>query len=310
MLGGWEWLPAQREAVTVERVVYQGAKHLSEDDLNELTGIRTGTPLDPVANKAACRKIEQRYNEDGRPLAHCDLLKGGTPGDTEVVFNITEGPKVKVSAILFEGNTFVSGPVLATLINSSRAILGVGGTYNRAMTEADVHELEKYYRSFGFQDVRVALERQWCPETGSVALVFHIREGERRRVRDMSHEALEGPCKVKAGDYFSTEVTGAEVCPQGGRGHAKDEPGLMEVRYEIEEQPSARIPLKPGAVLHYPDRRTAEMNLTRLSIFVDPEGKVRATVTVLEPAGASPVKGVSAPVREGQTGAKATAPPR
>src|SRR4051812_2156641 len=135
----------------VQEVVYQGAKHLSDDDLNSITGIRKGAPLNPHANKVACLNIVRRLNEDGRPFASCDLLSGAEPGDTKVVFNITEGHKVKVKDVRFEGNTFVSGAVLKTHVNTSNGFLGLlGNTYNGAMVDADVGALETYYRSFGY----------------------------------------------------------------------------------------------------------------------------------------------------------------
>jgi outer membrane protein assembly complex protein YaeT len=333
---------------TVERVVYQGAKHLKEDDLQQLTGIRKGGPLNPIANKVACGKIVARYNEDGRPFATCDLLKGGEPGDTEVIFNITEGPKVKVKAIKFEGNTFVRGAVLATHLNSSHAILGLGGTYNPAMAEADVNELEKYYRSFGFQDVHVALERQWSPEPGFVTLVFHVHEGLRYHVKDvpqvtgvksMPNEVLEAMSKVKAGDFYNQSTIdadqarikdyigymGRDVRTQAVPVFTRDVPGLMEVRYEVEERAPAyvgqifiignertrqnvilrQVPLYPGQLLTYPDLRAAERNLARLGIFdSSPDGAVHPTVTAVDnPQNPdSPYKDIQITVQEANTG--------
>ena len=74
-------------------------------------------PLDPVTNKLACKAIIAKLNEDGRPFASCQLLRGDKPGDTDVVFNIGEGPVVKISSISFTGNTFVAGSVLGTHVN-------------------------------------------------------------------------------------------------------------------------------------------------------------------------------------------------
>src|SRR5262245_45372002 len=38
----------------VQEVIYQGAKHLKPDELESITGIRKGFPLNPIANKQAC----------------------------------------------------------------------------------------------------------------------------------------------------------------------------------------------------------------------------------------------------------------
>jgi outer membrane protein assembly complex protein YaeT len=336
---------------TVEEVVYQGAKHLKDDDLSQLTGVRKGAPLNPYANKVACKKIVARLNEDGRPFATCDLLAGGEEGDTRVVFNITEGPKVKVGGVEFVGNTFVSGAVLLTHVTSSNGPLhlGVFGTpYNPAMVDDDVNKLVTYYRSFGFHDVHVSREVRWAPDGRNVVVVFHVEEGTRYRVQGvptvegvkfMPGEVFTAMSKVKAGDYYSQQTIdgdltrikdyigymGREVRAQAIPVWSREVPGLVNVQYEVEERPPARVgqifiigndrtrqnvilrqvPLYPGQVLTYPDLRVAERNLARLNIFtVSPDGATRPTVSVRDnPADPdSEFKDVFVNVQEDNTG--------
>jgi outer membrane protein assembly factor BamA len=93
----------------VKQVVYHGSHHLGKADQisKDITHIFEGEPLDPLKNKMACQAIVNKLNEDGRPFGACELLKGDQPGDTDVVFNISEGPQAKITGIGFEGNTFV-----------------------------------------------------------------------------------------------------------------------------------------------------------------------------------------------------------
>jgi outer membrane protein assembly complex protein YaeT len=252
---------------TVEKVTYRGNHNLSNDDLETITGIRKGSPLNPMANKIACRRIIQRYNEDGRPFASCELLKGGEPGDTEVAFNIFEGSKVRVHDISFTGNTFVSGPVLAQRINSSQQFLhipGLGGTFNKLMAENDVHELIKYYRAFGYHDVKVNLEPIYSGDGSEVSLVFHIQEGVRYRVADTPHvvgvktaapEALEAIGKMKAGEFYdqakiegdTKRITdyigykGVKADIQPIPVFSPEHPGIVNVNYEVKEYQPARV---------------------------------------------------------------------
>jgi outer membrane protein assembly complex protein YaeT len=252
---------------SVEKVTYRGNHNLSNDELEQITGIRKGAPLNPLANKVACRRIIGRYNEDGRPFASCELLKGGEPGDTEVVFNIFEGPKVRVRDISFTGNTFVSGPVLAQHVNSSRQFLGIpglGGTFNKMMAENDVHELIKYYRAFGYHDVKVNLEPIYSGDGREVSIVFHISEGVRYRVADTPHvvgvksvsrEALEAIGKMKAGEFYDQakiDRDTARICDYIGYGGRKttamaipvyspEQPGMVQVNYEVREEQPARV---------------------------------------------------------------------
>jgi outer membrane protein assembly complex protein YaeT len=276
-------LYVQDYAQAVEKVTYQGAKHLKDDELNELTQVRVGAPLNPLANKTACQRIVARYNELGRPFASCVLLKGGQPGDKEVVFQITEGREVVVRAIRFEGNTFVSGGVLATHIHSSHQILWLfSGKYQPPMVEADVNELEKYYRSFGFHDVKVSREVQWDSSGESIVLVFHIHEGLRYKVLDVPqvvgaksvpHEQLEAMSKVSANSYYNETTVQKDVLTlkdyYGFMGQpakveaipvwSLDTPGVCRVQYQVEERP----PDKVGQIFIVGNERTRDNVILR-----------------------------------------------
>jgi outer membrane protein assembly complex protein YaeT len=334
----------------LKSVTYQGNISLKNDELNEITGVRVGMPCNTIAHKVACRKIMQRYAEEGRPYAFCELLKGGEPGDTEVIFSITEGPKVRIRAIEFQGNTFVSGPVLKTHMQSSTMFLGlrVGGTYNAAMLDHDINELIKYYRGFGYHDVRISRDLVPSPDGRDVTVVLHIHEGVRYRVADsprvegvksMPRETFEAMGKMKAGQYYDQAtvdgdtnrirdwlgVTGRQAAVTAVPVYSKDDPGLVQLRYEVEERPPARVgqifivgnertrqnvilrqvPLYPGQVLSFPALRESERNLARLNIFeVSPDGGVRPTVKVLDnPMDPdSPYKDVLVTVNETSTG--------
>lgn len=247
-------------ASLVQSVSYRGHAHLSKDDLDGITNVRKGMPCNPVANKVACQRIVARYNEDGRPYASCDLIKGGELGDTEVIFNITEGPKVHIRSIQFTGNNFVSGEVLKQRIHSSSMLLGLRlmGQFNPNLIDHDVGELIRYYRSFGFHDVRISRELQYSSDGRSVTVIFHIHEGLRYKVETAPHvvgaksyaaEALESLSKTKAGEYYDQRKIDGDVARlndwygYGGRKpqvmaettFLKERPGLVRVNYQVQE---------------------------------------------------------------------------
>jgi outer membrane protein insertion porin family len=249
----------------VEKITYLGAKHLSDDELNTVTQLRVDTPLDPIANKVACQNITKKYNEQGRPFASCVLLKGGNAGDKEVVFQITEGPKVAVKSIEFTGNTFVSGAVLKSHLMSGSYLRGlVMSDYNPQMAEADAGKLVEYYKSHGYEDVRVSREVQWDPDGRYVTLLYHVKEGPRYRIKDVplpvntkvvSAAELQRLSKVKPGDYYDGSVIEGDVNRikdyYGAEGRnvrvepvhlwAKDAPGVVTVQYLVEEKPQAFV---------------------------------------------------------------------
>jgi len=273
----------------VENVVYQGAKHLKDDDLTTLTNIRKGSPLNPIANKLACQAIVRKYNEQGRPFASCQLLKGDQPGDTEVIFNITEGPVVCVRSIRFTGaDTFVSGSVLMSHIHTSRKVFGLfGGKFQSQMLDADIAKLEEYYKGFGFLDVRIARELQYTPDGRDVDIVFHVHEGVRYQVKDIPQvsglksilpEQGEQLNKVRPGMYYEQSKIdgdinrikdyvgygGHEVQGRATPVYSTETPGLVTVQYEFEERAQARV----GQIFIVGDERTRQnVILRQLGIY-------------------------------------------
>lgn len=249
----------------VQRVVFLGAKHLKEDELIELTRIRPNTPLSPIQNKLACRAIEQKLFDEGRLFAQCSLLKGDQPGDTEVVFNITEGPKLAIQHIHFTGNNFVGAGVLRTHLISQKKFLGLfKGEYNPGMVQADINKLEEYYRNFGFFDVEVARELRLLENGRDLELVYHIKEGLRYQLDDtpqihgLKHVPIEQVSHLvsaKAGDIFNQQTidrdlrlikdhigyTGREVNAQAMPVFHRDRPGVVTMHYQVEERPPARV---------------------------------------------------------------------
>jgi outer membrane protein assembly factor BamA len=171
----------------VEKVVYQGAKHLKDDDLAALTNIRKGTPLNPIANKLACHAIVRKYNELGRPFAACELLKGDQPGDTEVIFNITEGPRVCLRSVqltcadsewldyLPVGHLYAEWKI--------RELFGKGS--NIRTLDSDLARLEECFKRFGYLDVRISRELQFMANSHDATVVFHLHKGNRYQIKDI-----------------------------------------------------------------------------------------------------------------------------
>ena len=107
--------------------------------------------------------------------------------------------------------------------------------------------------------------------------------------------------------------------------YSQDKPGLVQVRYEVEERAPARVgqifivgndrtqqnvilrqvPLYPGQVLNYPAIREGEQPLARLNIFNStPDGSVKPTITVLDNPNDpdNPYKDILVSVQEASTG--------
>ncbi|MCI0456475.1 MAG: outer membrane protein assembly factor BamA [Gemmataceae bacterium] len=248
----------------VREVVYKNANHARPDDLDKEIKIQRGAPLNPAQNVRACYDIQEYYRKQGRFFANAYLEEGQDPSHQRVVFNINEGPVVRIRRISFTGNnSLASNARLRTQIDSSKAFLGVlGGKYVPAAIEHDALKLQEYYKSNGYLDARVSREVRFNEDMRSVDVIFHIHEGMRYRVenvtvegtRALDRDVVRHILRVKKGDVYNEPAVEADIRNitdlYGYRGYQvaadkrlfyQQDPGLVNVRYEVIERGPAKV---------------------------------------------------------------------
>jgi outer membrane protein insertion porin family len=248
----------------VQEVIFKNAHHISAKELEGMARIHKGMPLDTTSNKAACFEIQDYLKKKGRYWANVVLEEGDKETDKRVVFNVTEGPIVRVRSTNFVGNQTLAGSDrLRTQIETSRAFLGLGGTFNQALIDADVNKLEEYYQANGYRNAKVNRELIFSPDQSQVDVIYHIVEDKRYRVKDWSIEGAKGSfgnevssiVMLKRQDYYSEGVASADVRNitdyYGWRGYpvtvqkevfdVPGEPGVVRVQYEVKEKPPAKV---------------------------------------------------------------------
>ena len=241
----------------VRDIIFRHGNHVSDKELESMARVRRGAPLDPIKNRLACFEIEDYYRKQGRLFAHVVLEEGEKPGDTRVVFNITEGPIVRIRSIDFTGeDKLASADRLRTQINSGSAWFqrlgwNVGGVYEPMKVEEDVKKIEDYYKNNGFLSVRVSREIRFSEDFQWVDLKFHLEEGPRYKIKTVtietngrlvSREKLEPLItQTKAGNYFNE--TKATIDARA----MQDWEGYRAVSATVEAK-TFMVPNEPGVV--------------------------------------------------------------
>lgn len=252
------------ERATIREITYIGFKHLSTEERDQATGLRKGMPLSVAINKRAAQGLERAYQNKGHLFAQVWLVEGDKDDDLNVVFQVTEGPVVRIRDISCEGQSFVSGARLKTKIDSESRWFGcIGGEYNPQMLDHDVAKLLEFYRGFGFFDVKIRREVRWNPGYESVDVIFVIDEGQRFIVKDVQvvgnkridTDVLMARNIVKPGEPFKNELVQASTRrisdEYGSRGEVnsrvtpafdfKDDSAEVIVRYQVQEGQPARV---------------------------------------------------------------------
>ena len=247
----------------IQDIIYKNANHISKKELEEMTRLRKGMPLDPVTNKRAVYTIQDHLKKQGRYFANVVLEEGGDAGDKRVVFNITEGAVVHVTHIRFVGNhDLATSQRLKTQIDSGVAFLGLlGGKLVPAMIDSDVLKLEEYYKANGFMDVRVTRELIFNDDFRTVTVVFHVHDGQKYRIENILVQGsksfpvdeVNSIIRAKKGEYYKEGVISADVRNltdfYGWRAEKAmvkkelyfPEPGLVRVVYEVDEMQKAKV---------------------------------------------------------------------
>ncbi len=263
------YFDVQEHPSVVREVVYKHARHISDKELENLTGIRKGAPLDKTVNQLACYKIQEYLQQKGRLLANVTLEEGFDESHDRVVFNVTEGPIVRVRSLSFTGNheLATAARLRSSQIDSNFAILGMGGVYKPPLIDNDVVKLEEYYRNNGYLNVHVQRELKFSDDFQYVDVIFHIHEGQRHRIKSVNVEGsksfpaeqMASIVQAKSGEFFNDGLVSADVRNMtdyaGWRGYqvrvekavnsVPGEPGVVNVQYTLEERP----PTKAGQVI-------------------------------------------------------------
>ncbi len=255
----------------ITKVEIRNARHLRQEDIGSLKRLRRGAPLNPTLVRQAVQEIQDYYRSKGRIFATVKVEEGTKPTDSQVIFNVTEGPVVRIRSIRFTGNdSLATSARLRTQVQSKQMLLRlIGGDYNPAMVDFDVQKLVEYYRNNGYLDVRISREVLFSPDYSRVDLVFHIQEGRRYKVGDvevagvknLSQSQVESFMTLTKGKVYNENDATQDIKnitdAHGWRGYKvqvrkelffpAQNPGVVNVNYQILDQ--ERPPAKVGQII-------------------------------------------------------------
>ncbi len=242
---------------TVREVLYPGAEHIRDTDLQQLTGVRKGDAMNPLHNEQGRGNILKKLQEDGHYFASVELAEGGKVDDTRVVYQIVEGPVVKVAGVEFKGANAASTGRLKTQLATKRVMLGMlGGKFNPMSLDLDRQKLTEYYHGLGYLRAQIFPEVVTNPDPRTVTIVYHIEEGVPHSVgsvdavgaKSVPNEKLAALAGLKPGErYDGRKVAGdseqmkAYIGMRGVRSNVEPlvyddpaRPGVVNVHYQVQ----------------------------------------------------------------------------
>ncbi len=218
------------ERPRVKIVDYTGSSKVERTKIDEkMKELGIALRLDSFLDQAVVKRVQgivksfmaDKGYEFAEVTSSVEALPAG-PKLVKVIFDVKEGPKVKVRTMNFIGNTAVGDGTLARQMKSTKKhnfiswITGKG-TYNENKFDEDAEKIIEYYRNHGYITARVGepeiktIEDSKDQETRWVELNIPIDEGARYKVGTFTFEGnkiidskfMLPTFKLKEGDWYS-----------------------------------------------------------------------------------------------------------
>ncbi|NIP42360.1 MAG: hypothetical protein GWO41_05865, partial [candidate division Zixibacteria bacterium] len=148
------------EYPVVTEVQYKGNDEISDKDLREIDSIRIGQMISPNQVLASVKQIKAKYQDKGYYRVKIESeLKEVTddPLTNEhiLVFNIDEGPKIRIREIEFVGNeVFTDDKLRSKMGNKPKGFLR-SGNFDPEKHEEDKEKIVQFYREKGYIDAAI-----------------------------------------------------------------------------------------------------------------------------------------------------------
>ncbi len=196
---GVELIFEVREKPSVRNIRFENNKVYKEEELFEVVGTSTGSILNAFKLNNDVDKLKRLYYE--KNYHNCRIsydIKPLKNHQADIVFNIEEGEKVKITTIEFEGNKYFDDDDIKDEMKTREkgfwSFITSSGELDEAELDNDVLRIESLYKNNGFINVKVS---DPVVNMGSkeIAIRFKIDEGNQYK---------NGVVTIK-GDILTTE---------------------------------------------------------------------------------------------------------
>lgn len=175
-------------------VRYDGNQRVKDSRLDKETKTRANLALDERQVKEDAEKLREYYQKSGynQVSINYQIERDRATGFGTVIFQISEGPRVRIKDIRFTGNDNIKPRRLRKEMDTRRwwmlSWITGSGRFKDESFEDDLDKLRDYYREQGFLDVEIAPDKISFdyPEPDRLVLTITVAEGRQYRIGDIS----------------------------------------------------------------------------------------------------------------------------
>jgi outer membrane protein insertion porin family len=209
------WRLVVEEQPIVTQIEFTGLENIRASAVRDSAGLQSGLPLDPAAIAEAEAQVRMQLASKGfrvRSIGHRLEDIPDRPGDKRLIFEVSEGQRVAVADVEFEGNEAFTDEDLTSVmaINEEGFLWYKSGTFDDEQLRTDLRDLlPAFYSENGFIDFTVLGDSLVVdPETGKARVIITVDEGPQYVLEDF---AIEGNRRFATEDlrrYFEARRGG------------------------------------------------------------------------------------------------------
>ncbi len=180
----------------IQDVLFKGNSAFNTKRLRREISLKKGMLLSDLDVRRDAERLASFYEEKGYPQAHISysIERNEQSGEGLVIFNIQEGPKLRLSDISFIGNDHVKASELRNIMETKcwwfLSWLTGSGVLEEQQFREDLDRIVAYYKELGYLDVEVPESGVGFtyPSAGKMCVAIHIHEGRRYYVGNLNFE--------------------------------------------------------------------------------------------------------------------------
>jgi outer membrane protein insertion porin family len=207
------------EQKLLRAIRFFGNKHVDQQTLRNAIATLPGQAIDNFRIAISKTAIESTYREKNYPFTQVSVDDAALASG-DLVFNIVEGPSVRIRNINFLGVRSFDKDTLKDQIKTSTWIfIFRAGTYDPQEVDQDVASLRRFYQDKGFFDVKVGRKLVFSPDQSELEVDFVVSEGRRYDVARVSFQGnaqvaeakLRDGLKLTSGKPYDNELVQRDI---------------------------------------------------------------------------------------------------
>ncbi len=173
----------------VQGIDFVGNQKFKDRDLLKAIELSVGSPISTYLINQARQDLERKYREAGYSHVAIDLDQEVLLAEDRVLFTISEGPRIKVRHIEFEGNGAFSDRELRSKIETATYIwLFRTGEFSDEVAKRDAATIKKHYTDRGFLNAQVGYRVDFPENESDLSITFQIEEGLQHIIKTIEYD--------------------------------------------------------------------------------------------------------------------------